>query len=669
MNNPHQNPRNPPGIPQLFPNQQHGPSAPPMGQDLGVNHSSSQQQQPMPPFLPPYPHLYPNNNYHYYPPPPQMMFPHSLPQQMGVAPPPIHLTHPSYHHPFPPPHMVQPQMPLSINSHGNDGNHPQNGSQNPQQNDPEKLKAIENYIVSLLHGGNSQANSDPEVHSLHSRQQKEAPPPPAGQKNNNRQKNSSSPSISLDQNDKSNAKNTNNNNKKASENLNQKQKQPRKPFKKNKPEKVYQEKQQPSPSPPLPTIEPSNEITIKVEGSEITVIPTEEEVKHELSALQEGVAEHALNPQEVQTENAENRVEEIKEKKERPIWKSKPSPFNSNDYVSLSSDMIKLYNVLQPSEGEYQKRIKIVNRLQKIIQTKWPESGASLHLFGSSANMFGLKDADMDISLVINEEPMGGAKRIVIQLGNLLKKKKAGKDVLSLPRARVPIVKFTEELSNISCDICINNLLAIHNTRLLSTYSKIDPRVRQLGYIVKYWAKMRKINEPYQGSLSSYAYILMVIHFLQLRSPPILPVLQEMTELGEERKENQVEGFDVYFYSNLDKLKDFGKENTESIGELLACFYKHYAVDFDWDESVISVRTGLMLTKEEKDWTKATDKKNNVLFALEDPFETTHNLGRLVDAANLKVIKYEFNRAYKLSLNLAPLGSLCEQYQYKQEEA
>jgi DNA polymerase sigma len=42
-------------------------------------------------------------------------------------------------------------------------------------------------------------------------------------------------------------------------------------------------------------------------------------------------------------------------------------------------------------------------------------------------------------------------------------------------------------------------------------------------------AKKRRCNDAYLGTLSSYAYVLMVIAHLQARHPPVLPVLQEMT--------------------------------------------------------------------------------------------------------------------------------------------
>jgi DNA polymerase sigma len=69
--------------------------------------------------------------------------------------------------------------------------------------------------------------------------------------------------------------------------------------------------------------------------------------------------------------------------------------------------------------------------------------------------------------------------------------------------------------SKFHCDICVNNTLALRNTNLLRDYAVIDARFKPLVLIVKYWAKRRQINNPYAGSLSSYAYVLLVLLFLQ----------------------------------------------------------------------------------------------------------------------------------------------------------
>lgn len=127
----------------------------------------------------------------------------------------------------------------------------------------------------------------------------------------------------------------------------------------------------------------------------------------------------------------------------------------------------------------------------------------------------------------------------------------------AIANARFPIVRMTDPVTGISCDICINNLLAVANTKLLKDYAQIDDRLHQLVLIVKHWAKSRAINETYRGTLSSYTwvtwssfitlphtrnlfawnviifssissfrYVIMCIHFLQQRKPAILPCLQ-----------------------------------------------------------------------------------------------------------------------------------------------
>lgn len=45
----------------------------------------------------------------------------------------------------------------------------------------------------------------------------------------------------------------------------------------------------------------------------------------------------------------------------------------------------------------------------------------------------------------------------------------------------------------------------------------------------------------------------MLLHFLQQRDPPVLPVLQELYDT-KEKPENIVEGFNCWFYDDLNNL-------------------------------------------------------------------------------------------------------------------
>ena len=53
--------------------------------------------------------------------------------------------------------------------------------------------------------------------------------------------------------------------------------------------------------------------------------------------------------------------------------------------------------------------------------------------------------------------------------------------------------------------------------------------MQPLVYMMKRFVKTACIGDASRGSLSSYAYTLMVLYFLQQIEPPILPVLQEVS--------------------------------------------------------------------------------------------------------------------------------------------
>ena len=94
--------------------------------------------------------------------------------------------------------------------------------------------------------------------------------------------------------------------------------------------------------------------------------------------------------------------------------------------------------------------------------------------------------------------------------------------------AVVPIVALQDKASGLKADICMCNMLAMINSRLLRAYMAIDERARSLCFAVKYWAKRRSVNDPYRGSLSSYAWVLLTVHYLQTCEPPVLPCLQAL---------------------------------------------------------------------------------------------------------------------------------------------
>ncbi len=59
--------------------------------------------------------------------------------------------------------------------------------------------------------------------------------------------------------------------------------------------------------------------------------------------------------------------------------------------------------------------------------------------------------------------------------------------------AQVPVLKLTDPSTGLEVDLCVNNRLGLRNTELLKAYVAVDPRVAQLGKIIKNWAKWKEI--------------------------------------------------------------------------------------------------------------------------------------------------------------------------------
>lgn len=71
--------------------------------------------------------------------------------------------------------------------------------------------------------------------------------------------------------------------------------------------------------------------------------------------------------------------------------------------------------------------------------------------------------------------------------------------VVCIPGAKVRIVKVWDPELDINCDINVNNVAALDNTRMIKTYIQIDDRVRPLAMIIKHWTKKRILNDAGQS--------------------------------------------------------------------------------------------------------------------------------------------------------------------------
>lgn len=242
-------------------------------------------------------------------------------------------------------------------------------------------------------------------------------------------------------------------------------------------------------------------------------------------------------------------------------------------------------------------------------------------------------------------------------------------------------------LKKIEIDISAGHVVVFENSRLLHLYSDIHPCVKTLALIIKLWAKRRQINDSLSGTLSSYSYILMLIHYLQNKN--ILPNLQDasLREKGfsmyplekkitlEAPEHAEIEYFDYKSvgYTPENVQRQFELKTNVSVFEELKGFFFYFGYDFDMWTNLVSINGGSKrkvdyLSLDKRDPKSSVNKeqfldspklshicpreeawslmRKRTWLSIEDPFEIFRVLG--TNAKGQERLTYELRRAFEI---------------------
>ncbi|KAJ1475144.1 hypothetical protein T484DRAFT_3201066 [Baffinella frigidus] len=226
---------------------------------------------------------------------------------------------------------------------------------------------------------------------------------------------------------------------------------------------------------------------------------------------------------------------------------------------------------------------------------------ARVDAFGSTVSGFATRDSDLDITL----NPGRGKVLTCDEKRELLKslskhfRFRCHLKSFAVLSARVPVVQLKDPTTGVCADLSVQNDLPVFKSQLFKDYSSIDSRFRPLIMLVKAWAKARGINSAPQGTLNSFGYSVLVLHYLQHLQPPILPVLTDATlELcGRARQRALAAGLpgflvltthcprfvgevNVEHHHNAARvLTDWGSDNSSTTAALFAAFFEYYSKD------------------------------------------------------------------------------------------
>ncbi|CAE8636559.1 unnamed protein product [Polarella glacialis] len=288
----------------------------------------------------------------------------------------------------------------------------------------------------------------------------------------------------------------------------------------------------------------------------------------------------------------------------------------------LTDEIDALVQKWQASEEQLRRRDEAVQDLRRQLQAAIP--GSDLLPFGSVATGLWLKGSDVDLSLQVpGSEGRVETKMVLHRVGAAIHRFSGDKAERRLT-ARVPVLRWTpsHDKNLPCCDISVNNLLALANSKLICAYIAAEPGLRNLAVAIKTWARARGINDRSRGTLSSFALTLMAVHVLQRQR--ILPSLQDLAVLrGEPRYE--VMGFDCRFCTDPEVISqeaarlgtlhrdDEIRPRGGNLGALLLAFFKYFGSEYRG--GVIAVRSSATTEVKASEWASGR------FFLVDNPFE------------------------------------------------
>jgi DNA polymerase sigma len=169
-------------------------------------------------------------------------------------------------------------------------------------------------------------------------------------------------------------------------------------------------------------------------------------------------------------------------------------------------------NFIKPTEQDIAKRQDAVKFVETILNSVEGCEDCKTVVFGSFANDLMLPSSDVD--LMIRTKNNSNDKNLVLKLTDALKLDGSAQSIKAIPRARVPIVKFSYRGINI--DVSFNNYSAARGVELIRSRLADLPALRPLVLVVKQFLAARQLNETFSGGVGSFLVVMMVSSFLKV---------------------------------------------------------------------------------------------------------------------------------------------------------
>ncbi|KAJ1480783.1 hypothetical protein T484DRAFT_1955718 [Baffinella frigidus] len=278
-------------------------------------------------------------------------------------------------------------------------------------------------------------------------------------------------------------------------------------------------------------------------------------------------------------------------------------------------------------------------------------TGIGLQLFGSWSYDMWVSSSDFDANMFMLSRIPNFFPRL--KRAVLAAHPSAEVDIAASARVPVARVKCGERGSfDVTHECGRDNLMALHDSQIQRWAEEAGARdvaVRVAIRVIKLWAAARALNNPRKGSLTSLAYLVMLLAISQRRPPPHAQDSNHHNTSGphtsrtdgekEEASGNQEGGGADPWEAERDS-----RVRTRAV-ELLGAFFSEYA-DVG-SRTVISAPSGAVKS-EGRDLdhhrlaSVASDPSHRgvgLTLLIQDPFLPEVNLGRFVDRQSVKILR------------------------------
>lgn len=180
--------------------------------------------------------------------------------------------------------------------------------------------------------------------------------------------------------------------------------------------------------------------------------------------------------------------------------------------------------------------------------------------------------------------------------------------------AKVSLVRGTDSQTKIDFDICVNESDGVRGTKTINDFKQQFPELKYLVIFLKVLLLVNDLNKTYDGGISSFGLILLVISYLQQHKNKTLQNPSEETE------------------------------PTTLLSDHLLNFLKLYGIDFNYKELGISVRKdGFYYKREDKNFDNGMLARAHL--SLENPVDNDLNVTKA--AFNYHKIQNLFKNCYE----------------------